>query len=267
VGTITNQHPANASGNSKQRRNKERQAQREGSPKKLTSTISSKDQLQFGDRSSHKPATISSQKTDKAQQLLAGRKTPELSTIWQKLKDNTVTPRSYLFTLISNSWRLVTGVGVIVGLIGFFYPRIDASVAAELDGQNPLKTAFTIKNSGYMPLVNLKYSCALDELKLKDETRLLRHPNERPYSVRAVNKSHGAAHLGINESDKVSCALSEFEGAPLLKPERFQFLDIALVVEYSIPFIPVLRLEKELPFTSVKDINGKFYWVQRPSRR
>lgn len=58
-------------------------------------------------------------------------------------------------------------ISFLIGLAGIFfvvYPRFSVSSGTPLDVHNPFKTPFIIKNDGYLPMFNVKYSLTAEKM-------------------------------------------------------------------------------------------------------
>lgn len=157
--------------------------------------------------------------------------------------------------ILSWAWKLIGGFGVILGIAVTFYPRISVKPSDSLDPNNALKTPFIITNDSFMPISNVRYSCAIKDVKTKDWPGVIGEPD---YSSRLVSSNLVAARMGIGESDSAICPLAGFN-----LHSDIVSADIAVVVQYSVPVLPI-NLEKIVPFTTLRDSQGRLRWIQKP---
>jgi hypothetical protein len=170
MGQHKNQQIGKTGGNSKQRRAKERAFRQEQGANEYAKQDAANNQIKNLSAPSPDLNTEKPQKANTKPQFQLARRLQGLQPIWRNLKHNT---SSYSEWILRKTWQTITAIGVLAGLFAFFYPRIDVSASVELDSQDPLKTVFTIKNSGYMPLSNVKYSCALTRILTKQNITVL----------------------------------------------------------------------------------------------
>lgn len=148
---------------------------------------------------------------------------------------------------------IATLVGGVAGAVTFL-PRVSVSVADPVDPYNPLSSAFTVTNNGYVPLkaINLTFGFRLLEgvdapvtprpEPSKEIYTRFRRPEWTPFDL-TIDQTHTVTPGDIFRMNiRDGC--------------------IALIVSYTLPLFP-FRMEKFFPFRAHGQSNGRFYWFSQ----
>lgn len=148
-------------------------------------------------------------------------------------------------------WKwLAYVVPLIISLIAL-WPRISVTVSDPVDPDQPFSSSVTITNTGYMPLRAVLPDLGILRIASTDGAEM-RSPGE-DYSLMRPRK-WGPRDLGLDQ--QLTFALNEIT---YTLPNRLGLADIAIVVEFRIPLVPI-TWKRIYPRTATKQSNGKFYW-------
>jgi hypothetical protein len=181
------------------------------------------------------------------------RPQPAQRTKLKQTSSNTLSKKRLFFGYF---WKCFVGFAVILGVVVILYPKPTVEPYSYLDPKNPLKTSFKISNDSFLPLYNVKISCAIREVKCKDWPGVR---GEDDFTSRLFNPVHVADKLSYGESDTAFCPLGAFD---LHSP--VDYADIAIIVEFSPPLISKWRIERIFPYITQKNVRGDVVLIPRP---
>lgn len=158
--------------------------------------------------------------------------------------------------------RLVTIGSVIVVGLGFvasvltLLPRIVVNSGPQID-------QFSITNTGYVPLTNVKPAIGMCKIQMKNRPLMKpMTPCDQYRGVRLSPNSWFMKQLGLDEGYTIRL-FDAFEVLPIQPPFELEEADITIVIGYN-PWIIPLRQEAEFRFFTRKENDGSLSWMQRP---
>ena len=143
--------------------------------------------------------------------------------------------------------------GSIIGLFiscDYYLPNISVSPSTTLNPQNVLLTPFIITNNTNMSIVDVKYSNSIRSLK-----------TENGMTIDGGNEFKSR----ITDSSKLIPQIKAHEQDTMIFPTQFKtdppsFVDMAIVVNFKLKFIPFKSWERLFRFVTAKDVEGKLHW-------
>jgi hypothetical protein len=147
--------------------------------------------------------------------------------------------------------RMIVGaVSFLIGIAGFLflvYPRISVYPGISLDLRNPFQTPFMIKNDGYLPLYNIKYSLIAERMELVNGTTFI--------------NSGGSINNTVDKlSPNKSSAL--FMNRIFAMPPNFvKYARVFIHVTYR-PFLMPFTFTEHIRFKTEINANGEYVWFE-----
>ena len=185
----------------------------------------------------------------------------------KKTKMNSKTKRHVLNDTILY-WRkggkMVWGIiGVVIAISGvsitWFHPKVSVAQNFAPDLKNILSTQFEIKNESNISIENVEFSIAISNIRTSDGLTIngdrnfkgrLKEPNTKENKKIPIMKS--------GEVNTVQFPSNFYIG------NNIEFVDLAIVVNYRIPFLPFWNWKTISRFNTVKGSDGKLYWRGQP---
>lgn len=149
------------------------------------------------------------------------------------------------------AWGAVLGTAITLVSV---YPRVSIAASDPVDPVDPFSVSFTVTNNNYLPLENVKTYIGIAQAGL-----FVGPPG---YCARFFSPQWRSGDLHID--DKYTVAFSDvfrFERGP--EPIDGFKGDVAVIVQYSPWFLPVIR-EKVTRFVAHRQTNGQYYWYAEP---
>lgn len=153
------------------------------------------------------------------------------------------------------SKKAVAAILFVITVLGFLflvYPRISVYPGESLDPHNPLKTPFIIKNDGYLPVRDIKYSLFLKDVHLK--------PGIYFKDLILKKASSQIPILRPNRSSIISIKHH------LATPKSVKSAEIYIDLSYKPYLIPYMFTE-HIRFKTEMDTSGKYLWLEYYSER
>jgi hypothetical protein len=146
-------------------------------------------------------------------------------------------------------------LGLITGYMALI-PRISVSQSQPLDVNEPFSTPFIVSNDGPLPLMNVRFACAINALR-----------DSKGDNVTVGNQKGLGPEITVPQliSDEISPG--ERSTVPCANPFRFPTPlasgDVAIVVRFRIgyTFLPSKRISR---FVTFKATDGHLYWYPQP---
>lgn len=186
----------------------------------------------------------------------------------KKLRKHNKSRKKQDQSLLNMSYRKAGGnmiVGIIMGfitifvsivtIIWFFSPKISASPSFFINPKNALSMQFVISNNGNTSIKNVKFLVSIRNIKTSDGLNIIGDPNFKSR---------------LTEANNIVPALNDGESYTVQFPPQFMIgnnldsADIALVVHFTIPFLPSRPFERIFRYNACKDTEGKFHWSPQP---
>jgi hypothetical protein len=155
-------------------------------------------------------------------------------------------------------WAIVVGVSTLVAIPAFvlmLVPRVVVSPPSEItDQENVFDVSFDISNAGFVTLEDAGACLAIGQLRGPQGLNPLHNSGFDLSTPRVCLNTWQHHNLGLDE--RFTVRLTDMF-------TRAAEADIAIVVSYHLPFIPITR-EKFFRFIATKDYYGKKHWRAWP---
>ncbi len=163
--------------------------------------------------------------------------------------------RAVLPVVAHRIWEIFVAVGVVLGYLSYFQPRLSVTPQQALDPSKPFSVPFIIANNGYLPFRDVEFLCGIREVKGTENRTLgkfaLRFPHNR---------------LSVLEPGKpatISCdffAAKGFEFFPVISA------DIAIIVQFRPQLLPWSKRES-FRFITTEAADNKLLWFPQPEEK
>jgi hypothetical protein len=158
------------------------------------------------------------------------------------------------------SWGGVLSLLGLLSALGFaFWPRVSIAVADPVDPPNRFSTAFTIANTGLVPLENVSAVVYLGEIAFGKFS--INPPHSFRYDSKLAPQFWSGHRLSSDE--RFTITLTDILQYNSRDPEYFRGADIAIGVSYQVWKIPI-TLERQFRFTTKRQSDGQLYWYSSP---
>ena len=136
-------------------------------------------------------------------------------------------------------------------------PRVTVDSSVPVDPNNPLSASFTVINSSYYPLYNVRVMLGIGQI-VTGSKKL--DPNFIPsFESRLTRPDWMQKRLAVDERYTITIG----DMFRLGNGVSMSGADIAVVIMYRPWIIPIDR-EKVLRFVTKKQTDGRLYWYSRP---
>ena len=146
-------------------------------------------------------------------------------------------------------------LGLITGYVALI-PRISVSQSQPLDVNDPFSTPFIVSNDGPLPLMNVKFSCAIRDLvDTKGDRATV--GDQKGLGPEITAPQLVSDEISPGERSTIPCA------SPFRFPTPLASGDVSIVVRFRIgyTFLPSKRISR---FVTVKAADGHLYWYPQP---
>ena len=156
-------------------------------------------------------------------------------------------------------WNTPTVLGLLLALVGLivFWPRLTVESSGPVDPANPLSSAFTITNTGFIKLSDVDVSFGMGQMGFGG---VALRPNFVPTFTALQTMREWSGH-SLARDEAYTVTLSDFVNGG--GPEPLTGADIAIVVQFKPWFLP-WKCEEGRRFVTKKQTDGRLYWYHYP---
>jgi hypothetical protein len=157
-------------------------------------------------------------------------------------------------------WAIVSAAATLLGVLAAavtFLPRLTVTISDPPDLENAFSALVTVTNSGSVPLDSVATIMGVGEICTQGAPcSAPDFPDPmRVYKTRFQRTQMIPRHMALD--DHFTLALDDIARAA--DEGGLVYADVAVVVEYRVPYIP-WKSEKTFPLYTRKASNGKLYW-------
>ncbi len=156
-------------------------------------------------------------------------------------------------------WRVAKALLPVLGAVAAaasivaVLPKFSIASELPLNPNDILSTPFAVTYDGYVPVSNVKFSCALERIDYADSNQMAKsmvRSSDRPRSI----------HPG--DTQTVSCYVSLPAMPAVVTESKVVYADITIWVSYSPALLPFVHLMQSFPFRTLRQSDGALRWVR-----